>query len=251
MKPKRGQASQKQPDKNNQSQPPIKNNVKNASTDEKTNGKSTNEHQTIQTEPTKIIIVDDQRSNKQAIWANVVSTVSLIVAVTGFIFAYLLFNETKNQYVKQNQSFLQLKNFTLASLKEDEKMIISYDRINTGNLPILIKSGKYGYTFAATFENNPFDSQTGDTLRQLYSNIFVTQQAPMGGQFITKNPIPAWIVNKAKIGEFDIFFYGQIQYENVASKDSFTYTFNIKLTTDNPDHSIAVFYDTKKNNEED
>ena len=251
MKPPKRKQNEKNFD-NNQPRLFKKDNVKNNPAGKEANTNNGNECQTVKSEIIKVVILEDNRKNKQAVVANIISFISLIVAIIGFIFAYLLFEQTKNQLIKENQSFLQIKDFKLSSLDIGQPMKVDFIRINTGNLPIIVKSAKIGYTFSENgIDTNPFETPLGDTINEVYSNIFVSKEFPMEGQFLSRENIPIWVIQRFDEKKSALFFYGEVKYENVADKSSYVYVFNIKINSDNPTHSIAIYYDTKPINNQD
>ncbi len=111
---------QQEPNNSNTPPPPIPPDVIPPPANKPQNPNDRQSSQAVPTEPTKIIITDDKRKDKQALIANIISGLGFLLAIAIFIITYLLFKEAVSQN-KTAENNLQLARDQFEQSKRDNE----------------------------------------------------------------------------------------------------------------------------------
>ena len=152
----------------------------------------------------------------------------------------LQLNESRLEFEKTNEPYLQIANPTIKTLTPNQPLYIEYSIENLGNYPVKILDAKT--ITAIRIKPIPVKELLDFKHDSSVINSYVIKGTPYKAGIITEKPISQnqiFIINTQNLGEYYVYALGYIKYKNLVTLKEKIYNFEIKIPlTTNPEFII-------------
>ena len=144
------------------------------------------------------------------------------------------FRENQKQFLKQNESYLQITDLEINPFKVDSPLFVKYKLENFGRNPAKILDFKFGIIYK--FLQIPIKEIEKMLIKSTPNSSFTYINSNKSIEFndvsIFEDNVPLSIstYNELIAGKKNIFFFGKITYQNLVTQKKWIYTFLIKVS---------------------
>lgn len=136
--------------------------------------------------------------------------------------------ESQKQFEKTNRPYINLRDFKISNLEENQKIKIFFSMQNLGNYPARIIERKFEYFFdTKTPSENPYTHRTN--LKPELVEDYIIKESPYSQMFTSESILDYFFYTNLKSGIQFLHFFGDITYINEVNNKKRKCSFYVEI----------------------